>query len=191
MNNIKGRLDIFIGSMFSGKTSALLRKLSQFSDLGLSTLYINHSNDNRSENSFSTHSSLQNISSNITFMKINNFNNLEINKYDIIGIDEAQFFDCSLIDFVKNLVEKYNKYVIIVGLDADFNRNKFGYILDLIPFADKVSKLHAYCSNCSKNGDITTALFSHYNKTKSENNIIIGGKNLYQPLCRNCYLKLN
>jgi thymidine kinase len=98
-----------------------------------------------------------------------------------ILIDEAQFFP----DLLKSieLVDFYKKTVIIFGLDGDFKREKFGNILDLIPYADSVEKLCARCNNCNNK-----AIFSH-RIIQEKTQIIIGNKDIYIPLCRKCYLQ--
>ena len=195
-DNFYGRLDILFGSMFSGKSSALIRKLSQLSGppLFLSVLYINHSIDDRADTDFSTHSTLlKGQTLQYDTLKTSDIGSLisTAKNYDVIGVDETQFFDAGIKDFVLELVEKHNKYVIVAGLDGDYRRNKFGYILDLIPFADNVTKLHAYCKPCAEERKtLVTALFTHY-KSKSDSNVIIGDDAIYQAVCRKCYLKYN
>ena len=104
---------------------------------------------------------------------------------DVILINEGQFFP-DLFECVIELVEKYNKKVYVSALDGDFKREKFGGILDLIPYCDQFTKLNSLCSQC-KNG--RKALFSHRVTTESAQ-IVIGSDN-YIPLCRKCYLQFN
>ena len=179
-------------------SSALLRKLTQLAEMGLAACYINHGIDNRAQTAYSTHSPLlQNQELSITTMKTCDLQALDmgsLKKHDVIGIDEAQFFDESLISFVRELVDVHNKYVIVVGLDGNFRREKFGHILDLIPLADNVTKLHAYCKECAATDKkLVRALFTHYTAPEKdvENTVIVGGAEKYQPVCRNCYLALN
>jgi len=197
---VKGRLDLMIGSMYSGKSSALLRKLSQFSDIGEKVLYINHSIDTRSNSDYSTHCKLIN-GSELTFdsMKIQSFKDFRYSKvydginkkYSIVGIDEAQFFDESLIDFVLYLVETLDIYVIVVGLDGTFERKPFGNILNLIPYCDNLTKLHAICKSCySDKKEIVTAIFS-LRTVKNKDQVLVGAEDSYIPVCRECYLTLN
>lgn len=192
---MSGKLDLIIGSMFSGKSTSLLRKLTQLSDLGMNVLYINHNLDSRSDTNFSTHSSLMK-NSKLPFdsLKVNNFDNEYLNSvvnYDVVGIDEAQFFDESLINFVLHIVEKLNKHVIITGLDSTFERKPFGHILKLIPYADSVVKLHAYCYRCfQNNNEINRAIFSHRINTET-GEVVIGDKDKYSAVCRKCYIELN
>lgn len=187
-----GRLDLMIGSMFSGKSSALLRKLSQFSDVGEKVLYINHKIDDRSDTNYSTHCKLIN-GSELSFdsMKVHTFKNFDYSKirnHKVVGIDEAQFFDESLIEFVVYLIDYLDIYVIVVGLDGTFERKPFGHLLKLMPHADNISKLHAICKNCYQNKrEIVNAIFS-LRKTVSNETVLIGNEDHYLPVCRKCYL---
>ena len=193
----QSRLDILVGSMMAGKTSALIRKLTILAEMGLSALYINHGIDNRSDANYSTHSPLlKNQDLNITTMKTTDLSCIatsDISQFDVIGIDEAQFFDESLIHFVHDMVDNHKKYVLVVGLDGDFKRQKFGHILDLIPFADNVAKLHAFCKRCaSERKVLVNALFTHYTAAEqfSDDSIKVGGAEKYEAVCRECYLAL-
>ena len=186
-----GRLDIFIAPMFGGKTASLLRKLTQMREIGFNVLYINHCLDNRSTEGWSTHCPvLKNNKLDIQTLKTNDLQTVEksqLTDFDVIGIDEAQFFDSYLIDFVKDLVDVQCKYVIVAGLDGDYKRQKFGYILDLIPIADNVAKLHAYCKICSREKKTVAALFTQYIGDEIAGNILIGGADKYIPVCRKCH----
>jgi thymidine kinase len=108
-----------------------------------------------------------------------------LNEADVILINEGQFFK-GLKDVVLDMIEKQGKIVYICGLDGDFKRQKFGELLDLIPYCDKVNKLTSFCSKCrnGKNG-----LFS-CRVTKETEQIVIGSDN-YKPLCRQCYLSIS
>jgi len=191
--NIQGRLDIFVGSMFAEKTSTIVRKLNQLSDIGFQVLYINHSFDTRAEE-YSTHSKLLAQKLNYDTLKTSSLQDIPLEtmlKYDVIGIDEAQFYDESIISFVTTLTDLYRKYVLVSGLDGDSNRNKFGYILDLIPHADNVAKLHAYCKECSIKGhELKNAIFTH-KFTRNSETIDIGMADKYEPVCRDCYNNFN
>lgn len=186
-----GRLDIFIAPMFGGKSSSVLRKLTQMKEIGLNVLYINHCLDNRSTKGWSTHCPiLKHNELDITIIKTDKLQNIEYDQiweYDVIGIDEAQFFDKFLCEFVQTLVDKMNKYVIVAGLDGDYKRERFGHILDLIPLADNVAKLHAYCKICSREKKTVSAIFTKYIGEETLDNIIIGGADKYIPVCRKCY----
>ena len=107
-------------------------------------------------------------------------------KYDVIGIDEAQFFT-DLYEVVVHLVEDCNIAVYIAALDGTFDRKPFGRVLDLIPMCDNVKKLSSVCfvKGCDQK-----AIYSH-RKGKSNEIECIGGKDLYMAVCRHHYIKLN
>lgn len=169
-------VELIIGSMFSGKSTELIRRCKTYIAIQKKVLVINHSNDTRCKNQIQTHD-------NISFeaIKTNNLLDLEINNYDVIAIDESQFFN-NLKTFVQ-MHEKKNINIIIAGLDGDSNREKFGEILDLIPICNKVTKLSAMCAMCK---DGTLGIFS---KKIIDNNdkICIGASKEYLSVCRKCY----
>jgi thymidine kinase len=100
----------------------------------------------------------------------------------VVLINEGQFFP-DLCESVKRLVNLYKSHVYVCGLDGDFQREKFGQLLDLIPLSDKVDKLTSLCVQC-KNG--TRAIFSH-RITNETDQKLIGSSESYIPLCRKCY----
>jgi thymidine kinase len=107
---------------------------------------------------------------------------MQLRNADVILINEGQFFD-DLYDCVIDML-KENKKIYVSGLDGDFERKKFGQILDLFPLCDKVTKLTSLCSLC-KNGE--AGIFSmRLNKDKTQ--MLIGSDN-YIPVCRSCYEK--
>ncbi len=185
----------------------MVQQLALLAEMGLKALYINHGTDDRSKLNYSTHSPLlKDRELPITTMKATDLQKIPISQlepFDVIGIDEAQFFEIdtftatststSIVPFVKNLVDVHHKYVIIAGLDGSYKREKLGYILDLIPLADNVVKLHAYCKRCAtkdKDKILRSATFTHYTGD-SDNIIVVGGSEKYLAVCRECYLELN
>ena len=191
-----GYLEIILGTMFSGKTSYLLHKISVMTELNLKVLYININFDDRSNDNYSTHNPFLNsldyknkekILQNLTMIKINNLmkiNNELIENIDIVMIDESQFFS-DLIEFTNILLEK-KKNVFIASLIADFTGGKFGLALDLIPICDSVIKLNSYCSECVKNKQYNKAIYSKKNEDNfnKQNKIDIGGSDKYTAVCR-------
>lgn len=172
-------IELIIGSMFSGKSTELLRRCRTYLSIEKNVLVVNSSNDTRCDNVIKTHDN-----SSINAIKLKSLKDFEFDSsIDIIAIDEAQFFP-DLLDFIKKIEDK-NIIILIAGLDGDSNRNKFGQILDCIPYANTVTKLHAMCASC-KNG--TLASFSK-RLNNTENQIMIGANDLYAAVCRNCYLK--
>lgn len=190
-------LTIIFGTMFSSKTSYLLGRLSSLKS-HYKVIYVNHSFDDRSKCNVSTHNVLINIDDNdsltfigkrdneINYIKTNKLNLEMLEKYDVIGIDEAQFFEESLINDVLYLVEQRHKHVYVAGLLITSERREFGYLNKLIPFADDIVQLKSYCSICR---DTTPALFCIKRDKNNKSEISVGGSDKYQPVCRECYLK--
>ena len=179
----KMSLELYIGPMFSGKSSAVLAVLRRNAVIGIKTLCITSSLDTRYENnSIVSHNgdsypafardSLMRI------MKTGEF----IEATHII-VEEAQFFP-DLKNFVLCAVDIMKKHVTCVGLDGDSNRAPFGQILDLIPHADKVHKLKALCIQCK---DGTPAIYTSRTSAVLEQ-VNVGGSDQYEPLCRAHFL---
>lgn len=190
----EGYLELILGPMFSGKTTEIIQIHNNYSYIGKNVVVINYAEDKRYHDSMlSTHDhkmipcilshNLENI-----WNDPNNTNNnyySELRNADVILINEGQFFK-NLKSVVIDMVENHNKIVYICGLDGDFKREKFGEILDLIPYCDKVTKLNSFCSKC-RNGK--KGLFS-CRVSKETEQVVIGSDN-YKPLCRKCYLSLS
>ena len=173
-----GYLEIMMGPMFSGKTSKLLEIYKQCKFCNIPVLVINYAEDQRYHNEMlSTHDKI--MIPCIQTMKLSSINYDDLNA-NVILINEAQFFE-DLDQVVKNLLEKRKK-IYLSGLDGDFKREKFGYLLDLIPLCDKVTKLTSLCGLC-KNG--TPGIFS-LRLTNEGQQKLIGSTN-YIPVCRKCY----
>lgn len=199
--NESGYLELIIGPMFSGKTSRLVEIYNQYKFCNIDVAVINHSIDNRyDEELLSTHDKIKIPcikTENLFDIWCDNHNSLEkktiiYRKNDkiklasckVILINEGQFFP-DLYDFVIKLLN-HNKHIYICGLDGDFERKKFGQILDLIPLCDKVEKLISLCSLC-KNGK--KGIFS-MRLTSEKEQTIVGSEN-YIPVCRECYIYKN
>ena len=183
MNDSK--LEIIIGPMFSGKSSTLIRTLNVYHQVGLRVLYINHIIDTRSKNHFSTHDTTIQTIQNFDTLKTDSLNKFgeEISSYEVVGIDESQFFDD--LEVCKEWVD-HGTSVIVCGLCGDFKRKKFGKILDLIPHSDSVIKLNAWCQKCTRKGKLKEAIFTQ-RVNEQQSQTIVGGKDKYLPVCRNCY----
>ncbi len=194
-----GYLEIIIGPMYASKTTRLVEIYKQCKFCNISVCVINHCIDNRYDDELlSTHDAIKipcikterlfdiwtdhiDIEDNIAVIpRIKD--KFKVATSDVILINEGQFFP-DLEDFVKCLL-RYNKQVYICGLDGDFERKKFGQILDLIPLCDKVNKLTSLCSLC-KNG--TKGIFSMRLSSEKEQTVV--GSNNYIPVCRICYEK--
>jgi thymidine kinase len=174
-------IQLIIGSMYSGKSTELFRRLSRFQAIGKNVLVINSKDDTRTDNSIKTHNNVK-----LDAMKLNNLKDLfglkEYTNSEVIGIDEAQFFT-DLYDFTLE-VEKTNKIVIISGLDGDFKRKQFGQVLDIIPLCDSVIKLNSLCM-IKKDG--TAASFTKRINNNSDQQKLVGAKESYISVSRECY----
>ena len=178
-----GYLEIIIGPMFSGKTSRLLTIKRQYEVCDISCCLVNHIDDKRyHETLASTHDMIMTESLNLRNLS---FLYEKLDQYDVFLINEGQFFE-NLFDVVVKLVEVHKKKIYVCGLNGDYRRQRFGTILDLIPFCDNVTKLNALCKKC-KNG--TPGIFTH--RISSEKIQKKVGSNDYIPLCRKCFLKNN
>ena len=194
-----GYLELIIGPMFSGKTSRIVEIYNQCKFCNISVAVINHSIDNRyDEEQLSTHDQIkipcikteklfdvweEHISLEDSIEKIPRIKDkFKIATSNVILINEGQFFP-DLFEFVNKLLVERKK-VYICGLDGDFERKKFGSILELIPLCDKVNKLSSLCSLCK---DGTPGIFS-MRLTHETEQTVVGSEN-YIPVCRKCYEK--
>jgi len=182
----EGYLELFIGPMWSGKTSELIRIHKQFSYCDVLILAINYKLDTRySETTISSHDNkeipcVRTIHLSDVSDIVNNEITSEFINAKVILINEGQFFK-DIVSWVKVAVEKYNKKVYICGLDGDYTRKQFGnWLGELIPFCNKVTKLNSICASCKNK----PAIFTHRSSDEIQQEFI--GNN-YLPLCRNCY----
>ena len=182
-----GYLEIIMGPMFSGKTSKLLDVYKQCTFCNINVCVINHASDKRySQTQLSSHDGvmipciqIERVKDVFELDKNNDFSYLNS---EVVLINEGQFFSDLYETVIKMLDDK--KRIYICGLDGDFERKKFGQILDLIPYSDKVTKLHSLCGLC-KNGE--PGIFSK-RITCEKGQTVIGSDN-YIPVCRMCYEK--
>lgn len=181
------QLHLIIGPMFSGKTTKLLSELVLMSDIRRKCLYINYSQDNRTDchrdQVITTHHShFSSLPETITTIKVNCLSEVNPEPYDVIGVDEGQFYP----DLHRVTEWVYaGKLVIVSALDGDYQRCPFTEVLNLIPEADTVRKCRAYCLNCLDRGCYTPAPFTK-RIVDSDQRILIGGRDSYIPVCRQC-----
>ncbi|KAF5726494.1 hypothetical protein HS088_TW22G00172 [Tripterygium wilfordii] len=179
-----GEVHVIVGPMFAGKTTALLRRIKSEGSDGRNVAMIKSSKDTRyAKDSVVTHDgvkfpcwALPNL---MSFRQ--RFGDDAYEKLDVIGIDEAQFFE-DLYDFCCTAADLDGKTVIVAGLDGDYLRRSFGSVLDVIPLADTVTKLTARCELCGKKAFFTLR------KTEETRTELIGGADVYMPVCRQHYV---
>ena len=173
-----GSIEVICGSMFSGKTEELIRRMkrAQFAkqtvEIFKPCIDVRYSEDKVvSHDSHSIPSTP--IQSPAQMLEMSN-------DVEVVGIDEAQFFDNSLIEVVQTLANRGIR-VIIAGLDTDFLGKPFGPMPALMAVAEDIQKVHAICVKCG-----SPANHSH-RLSKSEELVLLGEKDEYEPLCRHCY----
>jgi thymidine kinase len=175
-----GSIEVIAGSMFSGKTEELIRRLKRAKIARLKVEIFKPAIDTR----YSVAEVVSHDENSILSTPVESSGNIMLltSDVDVIGIDEAQFFDAGLIEVSINLANQGIR-VIIAGLDMDFKGNPFGPIPGLMAVADHITKVHAICMRC---GDV--AQFSH-RLSKADKLVLLGEKDEYEPLCRSCFTK--
>jgi thymidine kinase len=174
----RGRIEVICGSMFSGKTEELIRRLKRAKFARQSVEIFKPSIDTRyAEQEVVSHDS-HSIAS--TPIESSASILLLASDKDVVGIDEAQFFDEGLVD-VCNRLANSGVRVIIAGLDMDYKGVPFGPIPALCAIADEVTKVHAICVRCGNLAYLSRRL------ADCDKRVMLGEKESYEPLCRNCY----
>ena len=177
-NISSGSVEVICGSMFSGKTQELIRRLKRLKVAKKKFIVFKPAIDIRyKKNKIVSHNK-----DSINATVVNNITEIQnlISDEEVIAIDEAQFFDETLISLCNDLANK-GKRIIICGLDMDYLGVPFGIMPSLMAISDSITKLHAICSDC---GD--TANYS-YRKSIDQDRIVIGEKDEYKALCRVCF----
>ncbi|MBE6233794.1 MAG: thymidine kinase [Bacteroidales bacterium] len=173
-----GSIEVICGSMFSGKTEELIRRLkrAQFAKLRVEIykpcIDVRYSEDQVVSHDAHSIPSTP-IDSPASMLLLSN-------EVDVVGIDEAQFFDDTLVDVVQTLADRGIR-VIIAGLDTDFLGKPFGPMPALMAVAEDIQKVHAICVKCG-----SPANHSH-RLSKSDQLVVLGETDIYEPLCRHCY----
>ena len=183
-----GSLTLILAPMFSGKTQQILKELTTRTDIGMKCIYINSILDSRDEIASSHSSQFRGLSVKIFGIKTDDLTKVDVSNFEVVGIDEAQFFPSLnvVIDWVNS-----GKIVYIASLIADSNKEKFGHIFDLIPHCDNIIKLSASCMECCRIArlegkplaNIPAGIFSKRN-VLSNDKISIGGSETYSTVCR-------
>lgn len=201
MNNTETNIEMYLGPMFAGKTSKLIKRLELNNILypNYSKLYIMHTLDKEREvfshsnilNSAIDHISVTHRDNLMSLIDENIINNGSV--YSCICIDEAQFFE-DLDEFIKVILEKYSNQILNVfigGLDGTYNMAKFANskVYDILPLCSFYKKLRSMCLVCNNN---KKASFTSLRKNvEKDGEIKIGGNDTYIPVCRSCYSHLN
>ena len=174
-----GWIEVICGSMFSGKTEELIRRINRAKIANQNIKVFKPIVDSRSKNFIESHDE-----SKLECIEVKSSNEIleKINNCDVVAIDEAQFFDDQIVT-VCNKIANSGIRVIIAGLDMDYLGNPFGPMPNLMAVSEYVTKVHAVCK---KSGNI--ANYS-YRKNKKKDIVVIGEKDKYEPLSRSVFYK--
>ncbi len=176
--NKTGWVEVVCGSMFSGKTEELIRRLNRAKYSKLSVEIFKPKIDTRyseeevvSHNQNSIRSTVVDSSANILLLA---------SPADVIGIDEAQFFDDGLVEVCNNLANQGIR-VIVAGLDMDYKGVPFSPMPQLMAIAEHITKVHAICMRCGDNAQYS------FRKSEAQELVLLGETKEYEPLCRSCF----
>ena len=175
-----GRIEVVCGSMFSGKTEELIRRMKRAKVAKQKVEIFKPSIDTR----YSDEDVVSHDQNSIHSTPIESSGSLLLlaSDIDVVGIDEAQFFDNGLVEVCNELANRGVR-VIVAGLDMDFKGIPFGPIPALCAIADEVTKVHAICVRCGALAYVSHRLISN------DRRVLLGEKDEYEPLCRECYQK--
>jgi len=173
----RGWIEVICGSMFSGKTEELIRRLKRVEIANLKAEIFKPSIDTR----FDEQKIVSHDENKIQSTPIVNSQTILLlaQDVDVVGIDEAQFFDDQITVVCEKLALKGMR-VIVAGLDMDYQGRPFGQMPNLLAIADYITKLHAICVVCGNIANVS------YRKVKTGGQILLGEKDIYEPRCRVC-----
>ncbi|RTL59958.1 MAG: thymidine kinase [Sphingobacteriales bacterium] len=173
----RGWIEVICGSMFSGKTEELIRRLKRAKIANLKVEIFKPAIDVR----YDEVKIVSHDENTIQSTPIDNSQTILLmaEGVDVVGIDEAQFFDDQIMHVCETLATKGTR-VIVAGLDMDFMGRPFGQMPNLLAIADYITKLHAICVKCGNIANIS------YRKTNQAEQVLLGEKDVYEPRCRHC-----
>lgn len=176
----RGWIEVICGSMFSGKTEELIRRMKRARIANLKTEIFKPAIDNR----YDEMNVVSHDENAILSQPVQHSQNILLlaQDADVIGIDEAQFFDEGIADVCEKLATGGVR-IIAAGLDMDYLGKPFGPVPQLLAIADYITKLHAICVHCGNIANIS------YRKTRQVSQVVLGETDIYEPRCRSCYLK--
>jgi thymidine kinase len=178
-----GHLTLLIGCMFAQKTTELLRRIRRYKAIGYNVLVVNFVGDTRyGTNKIASHDVDSYDAICVKWLQ-DVAHQVESGTYQVVIIDEGQFFN-DLYAYVTKWADKLPIHIVVAGLDGDSNRNPFGDMLRLVPHAETVERLTAFCAYCK---DGTEAHFSK-RISRTVEQVEIGGGDSYVPVCRKHYL---
>jgi thymidine kinase len=173
-----GWMEVICGCMFSGKTEELIRRLKRVEIAGQKAEIFKPGKEVR----YDPFDIVSHDATRIRSTPVENHYNILLltADVDVIGIDEAQFFDDGIVEVAEQLILKGIR-VIIAGLEKDYLGNPFGPMPALLARAEYITKLHAICAMCGENANYS------YRKPKIDDQVLLGEKDVYEPRCRHCF----
>ena len=175
-----GKIKLFLGPMFSGKSTLLANTVIKYTYKNKKTIFVNFDGDKRydSEGKIVTHELVK-----YEALSCHSLNEVmpELEKFDVIGIDEGQFFS-DLVEACDKLC-KEGKIVVVAALSGNFKMEPFDNVSKLISKADRVKLLKAYCAFCQKQAGFTLRT------VRDDKEILIGAGDIYKPVCKACHYK--
>ncbi|MBT8231663.1 MAG: thymidine kinase [Saprospiraceae bacterium] len=175
-----GWIEVICGSMFSGKTEELIRRLNRARIANQKVLIFKPSRDTRYDEAAVVSHNDNSVDSIPVAKSSDIYNHITNGNVNVVGIDEAQFFDMGIIDVCQKLALKGIR-VIAAGLDMDFRGVPFGPIPNLLAIAEYITKVHAICPHCG-----SLAMHS-YRLSEETETVVLGEKDKYEPRCRICF----
>jgi len=183
-----GFISVICGCMFAQKTTELLRRVRRYQSIGYKVLVVNYVGDNRyGRDCVASHDKEVEMASCVA--RLQEVDALvRSGNYQVVAIDEGQFF-VDLFAYVTSWADELPIHVVVAGLDGTSERTPFGDMLRLLPHAEEVERLTAFCAQCR---DGTVGMYSKYvgEVQKDTNGVAIGGAESYRPVCRKHYLAL-
>lgn len=186
-------IKLIIGCMFASKTTTLISYIDRYKIADKKCIMINHKLDNRyvkeedkedKGDAVITHTNIK-----YPAIKCNSLSEIQdkLLEYDVIGIDEIQFYDDNSIDIIEKLAN-IGKILIISGLNGTYDKTEFKNISKLVPLAEDIIKLKAICMNCKNDADFSLLYDKgHENEKGKKGKILIGDGQVYKAVCRKCY----
>lgn len=174
----RGWIEVICGSMFSGKTEELIRRLKRAKIANLKVEIYKPAIDIRYDETQVVSHDANSIQS--TPIENSQTILLMAQDVDVVGIDEAQFFDTEIMHVCEMLALRGTR-VIVAGLDMDYLGRPFGQMPNLLAIADYITKLHAICMKCGNIANVS------YRKVAADGQVLLGEKETYEPRCRKCF----